>query len=77
MTRLAIEPGRTPVTGSANTHRQAIFDFPAAVFAALETWRRRHKASMQSARIESRVLRDIGISEAQRFIEINKPFWQK
>ncbi len=39
-----------------------------------EAWRRHHRARMQFARIESRLLRDAGISDATRFIEINKGF---
>jgi uncharacterized protein YjiS (DUF1127 family) len=44
---------------------------------AVDTWRRRHKSSMQCARVEAHILRDLGISEAQRFIAVNKPFWEK
>lgn len=42
----------------------------------VDTWRQRHKSSMQCARVEAHVLRDLGISEAQRFIAVNKPFWE-
>ena len=41
---------------------------------APEIWRRGHEQRMQLARVETRILRDAGISEAQRFIDINKPF---
>ena len=41
---------------------------------APEIWRRGHEQRMQLARVETRILRDAGISEAQRFIKINKPF---
>ena len=44
---------------------------------ALETWRWRYQTSMQIAHVDARVLRDAGISEAQLFIEVNKPFWEK
>ena len=77
MIRLATGPGRTQAAIRANLVISAIVDRLAEGFMAVETWRRRHKASMQFARIESRVLRDLGISEAQRFIEVNKPFWEK
>jgi uncharacterized protein YjiS (DUF1127 family) len=66
-----------PDAGAANAQRRAILDYLAGGVQALETWRRRHKASMQLARVESRLLRDLGISDAQRFIEVNKPFWEK
>lgn len=42
----------------------------------LDTWRQRHKSRVQFAGLDSRILRDSGISEVQRFIEGNKPFWQ-
>ena len=43
----------------------------------IDTWRLRHKSSMQCARVDARVLRDLGISDAQRFIAVNKPFWER
>ena len=42
----------------------------------IHTWNQRHKTRRQFAEVEARILRDVGISEAQRFIEINKPFWE-
>lgn len=41
---------------------------------ALERWRRRQQASEQLASTDMRILRDAGISDAQRFIEVNRPF---
>ena len=40
---------------------------------ALEQWRRKQQASEQLAHVDPRILRDAGISDAQRFIEVNKP----
>lgn len=77
MTHTAVETGSAQVASRTNFQIFAIVDRLVEGFMALETWRRRHKESMQFARIESRVLRDLGISEAQRFIEVNKPFWEK
>ena len=42
----------------------------------LEAWRLRYKSSMEFSGIEAHMLQDIGISEAQRFIGVNKEFWQ-
>ncbi len=42
----------------------------------LDSWRQRQKSRAQFAGIDMRTLRDSGISEAQRFIEGNKPFWE-
>jgi uncharacterized protein YjiS (DUF1127 family) len=77
MKSLVIEPGKTPDARAERAQMRAILDYLAGGVQALETWRRRHKSSMQFARIESRLLRDLGISDAQRFIEVNKPFWEK
>jgi uncharacterized protein YjiS (DUF1127 family) len=41
---------------------------------ALENWRRQQQASMQLDHVDAHTLRDVGISESRRFIEINKPF---
>lgn len=42
----------------------------------LATWRRRHLTRRQFAGVDARILRDCGISEADRFIAVNKPFWE-
>ena len=42
----------------------------------LATWRLRHKTRRQLAATESHFLQDVGISESQRFIEVNKSFWE-
>jgi uncharacterized protein YjiS (DUF1127 family) len=43
----------------------------------IDTWNRRHRTRRQLADVEARILRDVGISEAARFIEINKSFWEE
>ncbi len=40
------------------------------------TWKLRHETRNQLAHATPEVLRDVGISESQRFIEVNKSFWQ-
>ena len=42
----------------------------------VDTWNRRHRTRRQFADVEYRILRDVGVSEADRFIEVNKPFWE-
>ncbi|PJI48019.1 MULTISPECIES: DUF1127 domain-containing protein [Pseudomonas] len=39
-------------------------------------WQRRMESRRQLARLDSRLLADAGISEAQRYAELNKPFWR-
>ena len=52
-------------------------DWMASAFKTVETWKLRHKTRRQLAAADARILKDVGISEAQRFIEANKPFWEK
>lgn len=41
----------------------------------LATWKLRHRTRRHLASADPAVLRDVGISEAQRDVEIGKPFW--
>jgi uncharacterized protein YjiS (DUF1127 family) len=40
------------------------------------TWKLRHKTRRQLAFASLDVLKDVGISESQRLIEVNKSFWE-
>ena len=51
-------------------------DRVARVTRAIETWRRRQRTRAQLAGVDAHILRDAGISEADRFIESNKSFWE-
>ncbi len=42
----------------------------------IDIWRQREISRASFYGLDSSVLRDVGISEAQRFIEGNKPFWE-
>ncbi len=74
MNQLAIHPSGAASVTSTKSPLSATVDFFAAMVAAVENGRRRHQASMQFAHTQARILRDAGISEAQRFLEVNKPF---
>lgn len=45
--------------------------------AVLHEWRRRSRSRAQLARFDDRMLRDIGVTRADAYREINKPFWRK
>ncbi len=47
------------------------------IFAALQEWRRRGRDRAELARFDERMLSDIGITRADLWREINKPFWRK
>ena len=42
----------------------------------IDIWRQREISRASFYRLDSRILRDAGISEARRFIEGNKSFWE-
>ncbi len=45
--------------------------------ARLREWRRRARERGQLARLDERMLRDIGLSRAEAEYIINKPFWRE
>ena len=49
---------------------------PLRDLANLRMWPRRISSRHQLARLDSRLLADAGISEAQRYEELSKPFWR-
>ena len=57
---------------SSTVNSQA--SMPLRVLANLMLWQRRISSRHQLARLDSRLLADAGISEAQRYEELSKPF---
>jgi uncharacterized protein YjiS (DUF1127 family) len=43
----------------------------------LREWHRRKKGRLKFARLDERMLRDIGLTRADADYEINKPFWRE
>jgi uncharacterized protein YjiS (DUF1127 family) len=54
----------------------AIQAFFATATMALRTWNQRIKQRNALTELNTRLLADIGISEAQRLAEISKPIWR-
>jgi len=50
--------------------------FLSGVRAALREWRCRSNGRLDLARLDERMLRDIGLTRADAEFEINKPFWR-
>jgi uncharacterized protein YjiS (DUF1127 family) len=42
----------------------------------LQVWRRRDRERSELARMTESELHDIGVTSAERWAEINKPFWR-
>jgi len=49
---------------------------PVRLFANLLQWQRRASTRRELARLDARLLADAGISEAQRYEKLRKPFWR-
>ena len=47
------------------------------LFAVLDLWNQRQTERKQLARVDERLLRDMGISSYQANLEIKKPFWRE
>lgn len=47
------------------------------ISATLSEWRRRRRVRIELAMLDDRMLSDIGVSRADIWREINKPFWRK
>jgi uncharacterized protein YjiS (DUF1127 family) len=54
-----------------------IYDFIKNIGTTLETWPLQQKSIMEFAHVDTHTLQDIGVSNSVRFIEVNKPFWEK
>jgi uncharacterized protein YjiS (DUF1127 family) len=59
----------------ASLHR--LRGFLSGVRAVLREWRRRKNGRLELARLDERMLRDIGLTRVDTFCEINKPFWRE
>ena len=77
MNQITSTATRSPAASWANFSVFDLTGYFSRIAMALKTWRWRYQTSMQIAQVDARVLRDAGISEAQLFIEVNKPFWEK
>ncbi|MCU1724750.1 MULTISPECIES: DUF1127 domain-containing protein [Pseudomonas] len=59
-----------------NNAQQSQAALPLRLLANLMLWQRRISSRHQLARLDARLLADAGISEAQRYEELSKPFWR-
>ena len=46
-------------------------------FGTLREWHRRIRARQELARLDHRMLQDIGLTHADREVLVNKPFWRE
>ena len=50
---------------------------PAASWIRCVVWRERIRGRIDSARLDERMLTDIGLTQADRDFLVNKPFWRE
>ena len=62
---------------SQETQRHASPHRLSDVRAALREWRGRKNSRLELARLDERMLRDIGLTRAAADHELNKPFWRE
>jgi uncharacterized protein YjiS (DUF1127 family) len=62
-------PPRPPRRGSIEIPRQAV--------ALVRLWLRRGRERRELARLDYRMLRDIGVTPSDAMAETEKPFWQE
>ena len=77
MNQLTVTPKRIPAVTRTGSPLFTFVDCLSSIVMKLEACRQRDANSMHLAHIDPRTLRDIGISESQRFIAVNKSFWEK
>ena len=59
-----------------NPRNRSVSALPLRLFSIFAEWRRRAISRRQLACLDARLLADAGISEAQRELELRKPFWR-
>ena len=70
-------PARIPQETQWRASAHRLSRFLSAVRAALREWRRRQNGRLELARLDERMLRDIGLTRIDAEYEINKPCWRE
>lgn len=78
MTAIHLQPCRDqPVELRHGAALEALSDATDWALATLREWGRRSRERAQLATLDDRMLRDIGLSRADREFLANKPFWRE
>jgi uncharacterized protein YjiS (DUF1127 family) len=70
-------PDRIPQETQWQASPRRLSGFLRRVRAALREWRQRKNGRLELARLDERMLRDIGLTRFDAEYEINKPFWRE
>lgn len=78
MTAVHLQACREPRgAGRRRAALDALGDAAGWVLATVHLWRRRRRERDQLARLDQRVLADIGLTRGDAEFLINKPFWRE
>ena len=70
-------PERIPEETLWQAFPHRLTGFLSGVVAVLREWRRRRNGRLELARLDERMLRDIGLTRVDAEYEMNKPFWRE
>ena len=70
-------PDRIPQETQRQASPHRLGGFLNGVRAALREWRRRRNGRLELARLDERMLRDIGLTRFDAEYEVNKRFWRE
>ena len=70
-------PERIPEETLWQAFPHRLTSFLSGVGAVLREWRRRRNSRLELARLDERMLRDIGLTRVDAEYEMNKPFWRE
>ena len=78
MTAIPLQPfRRRPGTQRRQDALDALSDAARWVMATVQLWRWRIRGRNELARLDDRMLKDIGLTHAERQFLVNKPFWRE
>jgi len=77
MTAIHLHPLRHPRALRRRAALDALSEATAWVFATIGEWRRRSRDRAELARLDDRMLKDIGLTRSDRAFLAGKWFWRK
>ena len=77
MTFIPLQSRSSPRASRRHDALDALSDAAQSVIETVRLWRRRSRERNQLAKLDCRMLRDIGLTNADREFLVNKPFWRE
>ena len=77
MAFIPLQPRSSPGASRRHDALDALSDAAHSVIETARLWRKRRRERIQLAQLDCRMLRDIGLTAADREFLVNKPFWRE